>query len=510
MLNIDLSTLIANGISPKYDGMYIYGERPEQSWQLATGHYQSYINPIITFPRPDSETTTNARHRVNYPGQTYRIPIAVHGGAYPFKYEFVGSVPTGMTIGSTLTLTNGRLVATSEYGVITWPSSVVGTYSITVKITDQNGLTSTVTWQLVVDTTDWIFLNPSAGSNGNGTLGSPYNTLASLASQSTKKLLVMSGTVDLEQKTVGLQSMPKPWLPYNGASVTLLQALSPFYGNQYNDGWFSGFTWSLTSPRSNVNQFMMFDESSRMMFFENTIDLGKFNNTTSETSGTNSSFVMWTGGNPTIAQYNTIKNNIFKNIADRDLCLVYENHYMVIEGNGVQNYGSGVHGWDNGFYLKMSVDNSTVRGNYSIANANTASLLRVDAYAGKFPMDYIDVSYNTYRYSGIDEGAIGFCHEYINFGTHRYIYRNTFISTNSGAAPIFLRGMGAGDLVTLSNNVLVTAGSNLAGLNFTEYQGTLANTGAVSGNTAANIVDSDNYLTGSSASFLGRKGAEIL
>jgi hypothetical protein len=516
MLNIDLSSLVANGSSPKYDGQYITGNRPITSWQLATGHFEGYMSPIIAYPRPDSETAVNARHRVNYPGQNYRVPVAVNGGAWPFYYELL-SGPAGMTIGTQMTLSGGELIADADYGIINYANAAAGTYTVTVRVTDQNLIVNTITWQLVVSTTDWIFFDASAGTNGTGTLASPYNNLSSFSGLTTKKVLYRASTVDLEQKTIGLDSWPKTHLPYGNESVTMNKAMSSVGADTTGDIWFSGFTFKV--PPSSItiteyNQFFRLAGTTRTVFFENTFDYENQDNP--NTGGANSSVLMWS--NASAAQSSTnnawycvVMRNTFKNLKDRDTWLGYSMRYAVIERNSMENCTTTFGG--HGFYSKTSVDYLTFRGNYSIGTTNTLKLFRMDAYVGYFPMDYYDISYNNYRYYGSDStgdgiGAISFGSEFWPAGTHHYVYRNTFYSQS--AAGIHARGQASGSTITCSNNVLISGGTNTNGVQLVAYDGTLTNTGYVAGNTSAGIVDSTNNLLGSfRTAKLGIAGAEI-
>jgi hypothetical protein len=515
MINIDLSTLAVNSGSPKYDGAYVLGNRPS-AWQLAAGHFEGYMAPVIAYPRPDSETAVNARHRVNYPGQTYRVPIAVSGGAYPFRYELLAG-PAGMTIGETLTLVGGRLVAGNDYGIINWNNSVAGTYTVSVRVTDQNGVANTITWQLIVGTTDWLFFDPSAGTNGTGTLASPFNDLAALSGLTTKKVLFRAGTVTLEQKTVGLDSWPKTFLPYGNEVVVMNKALSSVGSNLSGDIWFSGFTFKLPSISNIVtvyNQFFRLGGTTRTVFFENTFDYE--NQSNPNTGGSNSSLLMWENASaaqssPDQGWYCVIMKNAFKNVVDRDMYLGYSMRYAVIERNSMENCTAPAGG--HGFYAKTSVDYLTFRGNYSIGTGNTMKLFRMDAYVGYFPMDYYDISYNNYRFYGSDSsgdgiGAISFASEFWPAGAHHYVYRNSFYSQS--AAGIHARGQAAGSAISCTNNVLVSGGTNTNGVQTVAYDGTLTNTGYVAGNIAAGILDTSNYLANSYVSNLGTKGAEVL
>ena len=79
-----------------------------KNWLLGNGHYENSIPfPAIAysdqtaadtiahviFPRPNSETSAYSRQRWAHPSFDYQIPIAVRGGAFPYKMEIDVSKP---------------------------------------------------------------------------------------------------------------------------------------------------------------------------------------------------------------------------------------------------------------------------------------------------------------------------------------------------------------------------------------------------------------------------------
>lgn len=479
-------------------------------WGLDSGHYQGYLDPVAVHPRPDSETSQYARHRINAVGQKYRIPVVVGHGAWPFKYEIL-SAPSGVTIGQTLTLSGNSLVAGADYGVLEWLNPTAGTHSFSVLVVDQNGVKTVLSWTLVVADSNWVYLDPANGVNGTGTLASPFNTVASLNGLTTKGVLIRAGSVDWDNKVVGLQSMPKAYIPYGNESVTHEQAASSIGNSGGDDLWFSGATFSIPSGRTTVNQFFRIEGMSRVVFFENTFNGGNYNNTNGSPS--NSAVLMWT--NQSVAEssadnawYCVIKNNTFLDVADRDLILGYSMRHCVVEGNTLNNYTEGANSLGHGFYFKINASNVTIRNNKTTGTTTTATPIRIDAYAGNFNMDYYDICYNNFYFVGNTDHPLSFAHEFIACGTHRYAYRNTIVSPNKAAA--YCRGMASGDIVTLSANILISNEASTNGVLLAQNNATINNTDYLVGNIAAGIVDSNNKLQGVYLSNLGTKGAEII
>jgi hypothetical protein len=497
-------------VSNKLDAKIYSGSRT--GWGLDAGHYQGYIDSVAVHPRPDSETSQYARHRINAVGQRYRIPVVVGHGAWPFRYELL-TAPAGATIGQTLTLSGNSLVAGADYGVVEWSNPTAGTHSFTVLVVDQNGVKTILTWTLVVSDSNWVYLDPAAGTNGTGTLASPFNTIASLNGLTNKGVLIRAGSVDWQNKATGLQNMPKTYVPYGNESVTHLQATSSIGNNGGDDLWFSGATFSIPSNRTDVNQFFRIEGMSRVVFFENTFNGGNYNNTSGAAS--NSSVLMW--ANQGVAEssvdnawYCVVKNNTFLDVADRDLILAYSMRHAVVEGNTLTSCAAGSNGLGHGFYFKINSSNVTIRSNKTTGTTNTATPIRIDAYAGQFKMDYYDICYNNFYFSGstYQYHALSFAHEFVSCGTHRYAYRNTIVSPNKAAA--YCRGMASGDIVTVDSNIFISNEANTNGILFEQNNATVNNTNYLAGNVAAGIVDSNNKLQGVYLSNLGTSGAEII
>jgi len=123
--------------------------------------------PVIIFPRPDSETASWERHRKTYTGALYEFKVGIQGGAYPGTFELTGSPPAGMTI--------GEIYGDADYGKIIWASPTTGTHTIAFKYTDQDLTEVTRTYELVVSTTGFVFLDSVGGndSTGDGSIGTP-------------------------------------------------------------------------------------------------------------------------------------------------------------------------------------------------------------------------------------------------------------------------------------------------------------------------------------------------
>lgn len=475
-------------------------------WGLDSGHYQGYLDPVAVHPRPDSETSQYARHRINAVGQKYRIPVVVGHGAWPFKYEIL-SAPSGVTIGQTLTLSGNSLVAGADYGVVEWINPTAGTHTFEVMVLDQKNIKTYFKWVLVVSDSNWVYLDGGAAGGGNGTFATPYNSISQLNGLTTKGVLVKAGTVDWETKGVGggtALNISKVFVPYNSGAVIFNQATTLSFMGSANDYWFNGITFKIPSGRNNVTKWMGFDGSDRVVFFENIIDLESY----ALTGGnwTNSSFAMWSNVAWT-GSYNCVVNNQFNNISERDFMLFYSMAYLVIEGNTVSNSSVGA-GYGHGFYLKMSVRDSTIRNNRSVGVSNTQKLVRLDSYVGAngLLMDNLECCYNSYYKVG-SGAVISSGDEASAYGDARYIYRNSIV--NTGAGGIQTTNATATDTITLDANAIMSDQGSPSGVIGT-FSGTVVNTDYLYGNLASGMLDSNCKLQGAYLSNLGTKGAEVI
>jgi hypothetical protein len=141
---------------------------------------------IQVYPRPDSETSTWARHRWAYydganPVQ-YKIPLGVSFGAFPYVYT-LQSGPPGMTIGATYWQSGWSFAqaAAAGYGYLLWtPTASVSGATVQILVTDQqmNTLTITFTVSTSSTTSRFIFLDAVHGndSTGTGSISAPWQT----------------------------------------------------------------------------------------------------------------------------------------------------------------------------------------------------------------------------------------------------------------------------------------------------------------------------------------------
>lgn len=182
-------------------------------WQLPATNYQPRVTDLLAiYPRPDNETSSNARHRLAHSGFEYRIPIGVKSGAYPYKYELTGgSNPAGATIGEVMDIDGEGVQTPGEfYGVIRWNPPGSGTHNFEVTVTDQEGTQVVLTWSVTVNDSKFTFMSNTGTPGGSGTINDPIDDWDTYYKQSESddtyqgQLLVLRGgnyTLDGNQNT---------------------------------------------------------------------------------------------------------------------------------------------------------------------------------------------------------------------------------------------------------------------------------------------------------------------
>lgn len=169
---------------------------------LAAGHsYTQRMSMQAIFPRPDSDGSINSweRQKLQPSGVPLRFPIIVQGGVRPFHFDVLSGAPSGMTIGADL-YTNWLTNGFQDYGVLQWAVPTIGSYSVTVRVTDQTGSTLDIAWGFSVvdrdDTNSFRWYDKTNGSNGNsGSYSSPYKDDLSLVFGSSSSSTTLQGQV---------------------------------------------------------------------------------------------------------------------------------------------------------------------------------------------------------------------------------------------------------------------------------------------------------------------------
>ena len=501
---------------------------PTSSWQLPTGYYVPAKMPMtIVYPRPDSETSIYARHRIAYADSVaqYRIPISVQGGAYPFHYQLTTG-PQGATIGQTY--------GTINYGIVTWTpaTGTTGNYTFTVQVTDQDGKTASVTWTTVVDNSKFIFVDPKAPTNGTGTKASPFNTVSGLTVAYTsgtpspyygKAIYFRSGTTKIIGPVAEVDPEfafanglnPFVLLGYTGETAVLDMSGGHFQNrNGQNDVFIgeltlaNGHPWNIGGETDTV-AYMSKTGDNRLTVFENIFTNMQWNKGAGASSN-QAVFTFWYPGG--MRKYITFINNTMQNSSIAMMDYINAS-YSVIQGNkftsmsGAPPYG--------GFYLKASIQNTSVRENTAIGQDFGKGLVNITGQTdGGFTNGNIEVCYNLAMNKS---GAPAFIFQWSGGGqesntspAYYWAYRNTFNS--------WMGGQNAWPYTVIEeNNIHIDAkdainGSGTYDQNYnTSVSGgrTINKSNNIKSTSTTGIIDSNGNLTGSTATMYGKVGAQI-
>lgn len=210
------------------------------SWQRPSTNWEEAKIPLslgFSYPRPDAETGSNARHKFAAPGKPFNITFVPIGGAHFGRFEIIsrsGTADTsGAVIGDFLSESGDELVITSEYGTLSWTPSVSDnekTYSFTVRYTDQNEDYIETTINGLVDASKFIYASPSASGVGDGSEGSPFTIsqvfgTTSAAINSGKIVYFRGGVYSVPGHSdssgnlrMDNNTKPQTWLAYPGES----------------------------------------------------------------------------------------------------------------------------------------------------------------------------------------------------------------------------------------------------------------------------------------------------
>lgn len=521
------------------------------AWRLAAGHFiPAKMMPQIIFPRPDAETAAWARNRRAPSSLQWQIPICVQGGAWPGHYEIVSNGgASGLTIGADLPsdwLTNGL----QSYGVLSWSSPVVGTYTIEVKYTDQDLNTVTRTFTLdVIDrenTTYFVFVNAATGSNANsgaysapklnhaGWYGANKNDLA----HQNKQVFFFGGTYSVAafpafegdnlQKVAMTSVKPHVFVAISGETVTFDNNSQAYWEYQTHPGdqYFEDVRW--TNPQVTENGL------SRKTHIRNSLNPDRstffrvrfIGTVAASDSGTNSAAVMW-GGNPDPGNYFAISQCTFDALDNQDLALFYDTRDVVLEGNRIVNgYGSSLGGSAGGFFLKAnSIQRVSCRANVGIGAGISLPLLYFSQFVETATDERSDIEFcwNSYRNdstrtAGEGAGAVGIGQGTGTFGNHYgrfWSYRNNMRVAHNSLIGIDAYTPAPGPAIgpfEFEKDVIQHSGTYVDGffiMDSSEIPARLTKTDLATGTA---LVDATtNLLTGASrTTYLGTHGCEAV
>lgn len=496
-------------------------------WQLPPGHYTPAKMPmVLVHPRPDSETSSAARHRIAYADgiMQYRIPVVVQGGAYPFHFELI-SAPQGMTI--------GKDYGEPDHGVITWtPTSQGGPFTVEVKVTDQEGNTVTAAWTVTADNSKFIFIDPTSPTNGDGTKVNPFNTMAGISTAENtglspyagKAVILRAGTTAFygpepsgNYRMTSDTKNPNVFLGYTGEIAVLDMSAGAFQNYGMSDTYFGQLTLKNAKPdgidlSGETDTLMYFDwgATNRTTFFEN-----RFENlywySGAGSSSNQAAIVFWNPGS--MRQYFAAISNIMSGYSV-SLTDLFNIRYIVQDKNVFEDSGADFVE-NGGFNVKSDLQYVSIRENTANVSFSFAvGLLRFLNQVQSYPNDNIEIAYNRGLFSATDNAM--FLYQSTNGSPNVWVYRNTLLGN--------IKQFDVPGTVLYENNVIV---------NDTNYDGTMCGasestlsectilnvnsntfsvdnpTGNIFSRTSDQVINKKGDLRGEASAYLGRVGYQI-
>lgn len=460
----------------------------------------------ITQPRAGLGITN--RYYKAYPSLEYNVRLAVIGGKYPYKFSFNTS-PTDSSINA-------------NTGEISWPNPIESTtpYSISVKVVDSEGTSSTVSWTITVTKVGFRFVDAVNGKTiaqgGTGTITNPWKTIGDLyegndSGAKTRKSYVndfiyfrngnyytADGYVYLSgypAHTIDFDGTYKPlvWLAYPGESPRIDQSAAFIFitGGATNKLYFDGIEFD---SNGNDRGCCLGIPST---FSNITLRRSTFHNiTTGKTGGTNA--LINTTSADVQGLYWSIQDNTGYDVNNGYFLLGYDTAKVLVEDNYIYNI--------TGHAISPKDSNRMwfIRHNRIITP--TGNGVYVQGYHPFLSMGDIEISYNFIKTPSTNTALEIYTGGDANFGKV-WAERNTIVgqvvahAVTSTNGPVYFKSNvivnETGYTPDLIKFVTVTAPDRVI------------TSGNLTGNAASNITDSNGSLTTNYLTFLGFAGWQL-
>lgn len=478
------------------------------AWRLPLDHSVAAKMPmVLVHPRPDSESNSFARHRKAHPGIQYRIPVSVQGGSYPFRYELLEG-PGGMTIGEYPGLVEGVYSFDDDYGVVTWtPAEAGGPFTVRIRVTDQDMSSVDVVFTVTATTSGFVFVDPTAESAGDGTIGSPLKTFADIHKSNTDDdtykeyaVYLRAGTHSVTGVATNFQittSKPRVWIGYPGEEAVLNCSVQRFgVAAEQHDLWFSNITFDTNRTDETQGQFIGLGQS---LVHRMTFDGLRFKNLTKGTSGDDNSSAIRIINPGVMRQYLTFRDCSLDDF-EQPLTSVYAVQYAVMEAITI---GTAINDGGNrqGVVIKSDLYDWSVRRVESLDQTFASGSVDLYGQSQTFPYDRVEVMYSTLKSTVAVKlmGVGSFVGE--NDNPDLWLTRCTLLGTIGGLTTQPYTAHIDGCVVINDNSPPIPVSSG---------EHTVISTNNLSGAAADNITDANGSLIGAYRSeYLGTRGAEV-
>lgn len=199
---------------------------------LGAGRYSpARYQMEMCYPRPDSETSPYAYHRIWQTGEPMHIPVRPMWGAAPHSYKILSSNQTGWTIGEFLVENEfGDLVINDAYGTLSNSAVVAGDHNVVVGVWDATGVFERVEINTNVGN-HGFFAAPTATGNGSGSdanncmdFATAYGADESLSPAKNKILYVRGGDYTVTGGITCGTEKPRAVVPYRNEEPNFISA----------------------------------------------------------------------------------------------------------------------------------------------------------------------------------------------------------------------------------------------------------------------------------------------
>jgi len=463
--------------------------------------YEAKMPMHVVYPRPDCETREVARHRWAHTDMTYRIPIGVQGGAWPFTYKLIEG-PEGAVIGQTETEDN--------YGVVSWdpraasPSEV----SFRVRVIDKVGNNTDITWSVQVNNNKFLFIQDGYEGQKLGSISQPlediedwYKNDRDNADYHNKIVVFRDGdyklmgdakannnmALDVDTKTPSLIGFP-------GEKAVIDASRSKIFTDvgSLKDLFIADLNWQNSRQDvKNAHFFWAIGDVTRATWWNNSFSnhgMGKKGN--DNPAGV---FISNRSHHKKNILYKDNKHDGFMNGRGNGSYVdIYYSSYVLIEGNYASNSDNAC-----GFWAKGTTSFVTIRDNHAFDNITSGGIcVGYGKESPEIPHDH-EVAWNRIVLNGEYPRAnsIQFSNQksWENKHYNTYIYRNTFVN---GRAWIRFQGK---DKYIVDGNVIVSEFS----VNKSETKTYFPN---LTGDKSDFITDKNGDLKGFAVDFKGQVG----
>lgn len=441
-------------------------------------------------PRPDVETQAHARQKWAHPNMPYEVCVAVQGGNWPFKYEFI-SAPSGATIGAYYNKDKKGLI--NEYGNVRWtPTASSGTHTFNVRITDSSGTTIDVTWTVTIDATKFIFIQDGYAGTKVGTIDQPLESFADWYQNDVNDATYLGKIVVFRQGTYAL------------VGNTDNSNSNVFFNNTTKSGQLIGwpdeiatidcsngkFLTNTTMPDiyishlrfinarndiPNAHYFWLTNKCDRSTFFKNHFDGMSYGTVGDDNAGPIFYADLTTGSHH---QYAAIRDNLFEgiisNVGNGHYWDAYQMDYLIAEGNVSKDSHTNY-----GHWAKCTSSFICIRNNDVFDNCQGAGTVIGMGIASDVVPNNHEVCWNTFvvpvnQNAPIFEVAMSTGYQNQHYNT--WIYRNTFVGGYTMVRFVGLQNYYIDANAILTNNqplydtsIVTTTIPNLFTSNSTEF-----------------------------------------